>query len=422
MKICVLGSAPSSVGLAPFKNANYRAWIEGRVESEAQAHASVQGDFEIWGCSPAAWSVSPRATRWFEVHRWEPGREWFSTEYCDFLRNFKGIVYTGAAIPEIPNHVVYPVDEMEAKFSSYFMTSSLALMMAMAIDTIEKVRAARASLRALRAAGATGIPPHAVDRLPPGVDQAELEKPDDDDVIGMWGVDMAATEEYGYQRPGCQFFILEALRRGIGFYLPPESDLMRPMPVYGISEWDHNYIKLTSRARELNGKGQNLTQQMEAAKLEHIVLQGQMQALNQFVHTWTSPYGMQVGMIVRQVPGTGLGSGVTHLDGRPIGRPYPAATPAPVPAGLEAMVESADTQKLRELTGLLEPYRKALGAPAVTPPIDLLQRAIDEARVYQGHAAVLQRFAHPGESTIQTIERALNAAVAVSKKAKKRRR
>ena len=405
MKICVLGSAPSSVGLAPFKNANYRAWIEGRVESEARAHASVPGDFEIWGCSPAAWAQSPRATRWFEAHRWEPGREWFSTEYCDFLRNFKGIVYTGAAIPEIPNHVVYPVDEMEAKFSSYFMTSSLALMMALAIDTIEKVRSARRQ----------GTP------LPMGVDPAEIEKPDDDDVIGMWGVDMAATEEYGYQRPGCQFFVLEALRRGIGFYLPPESDLMRPMPVYGTSEWDHNYIKLTSRARELNSKGQGLAQQMEAAKTEHLVLQGQMQALNQFVHTWTSPYGMQVGMIVRQVPGTGLGSGVTHMDGRPIGRPYPAATPAPVPAGLEAMAEPAEVQRAREFGATLEAYRKDIGSPQATPEV-LLQRLMEEARIGREHSKILQRFAHPGESTIQTIERALQAAVAASKKAKKRRR
>lgn len=416
MKICVLGSAPSSVGLAPFKNSNYRAWIEGRVESEARAHASVPGDFDIWGCSPAAWSVSPRASRWFEVHRWEPGKEWFSPEYCEFLRRFTGPVYTGGVVPEITNHVVYPIDELEAKFSSYFMTSSLALMMALAIDTIDKVRAARVSLRALLAKGAEGTPPHAIDRLPPHVDPAELEKPDEDDVIGMWGVDMAATEEYGYQRPGCQFFILEALRRGIGFYLPPESDLMRPMPVYGISEWDHNYIKLTTRARELNGKAQNLTQQAEAAKTEHLVLQGQMQALNQFVHTWTSPYGMQVGMIVRQVPGTGLGSGITHYDGRPVNRPFP-----PAPA-LEAMAEPAEVQRARELEVALDAYRAELGSPAIAAPA-LLARLMEEARVGREHSAILQPFVHAGESSVDTIRRALHAAVAASpRKAKKRRR
>jgi hypothetical protein len=41
------------------------------------------------------------------------------------MRNFKGPVYTGGTVPEIPNHVVYPIDRIEEKFSSYFMTSSL---------------------------------------------------------------------------------------------------------------------------------------------------------------------------------------------------------------------------------------------------------------------------------------------------------
>jgi hypothetical protein len=422
MKICVLGSAPSSVGLAPFKNTNYRAWVEGRVESEAAAHASVPGDFEIWGCSPAAWSVSPRATRWFEIHRWEPGREWFSAEYCDFLRRFKGPVYTGGRIPEIPSHVVYPVDEMEAKFSSYFMTSSLALMMALAIDTIEKVRRCRwihqETKKALEAgAKVTGdaIP------LPMGVDQAELDKDNSDDVIGMWGVDMAATEEYGYQRPGCQFFVLEAIRRGIGFYLPPESDLMRPMPVYGISEWDHNYIKLTTRARELNGKAQALTQQADAARTEHLVLQGQMQALNQFVHTWTTPYGMQVGMIVRQIPDTGLGSGITHYDGRPIERQALAAPAAAAP--LAAMAESAEVQRARELEAMLEAYRKQIGSPPDLTSAGLLARMASEAQVAREHSALLQRFARPGEATVDTMRRAFNLAHAGKKKgAEKRRR
>src|SRR3990167_6202260 len=137
MKIALLGSAPSSVNRAPFKDSNYDAWVQGKVESLARAHGHVPGDFQIWGCSPAAWSVAPRATRWFEVHRWEPGQLWFSPEYFQFLRDFKGIVYTGATIPEIPNHVVYPIDRIEDKFSSYFLSSSLSLMLALAIDTIE---------------------------------------------------------------------------------------------------------------------------------------------------------------------------------------------------------------------------------------------------------------------------------------------
>jgi hypothetical protein len=306
MKIALLGSAPSSVRLAPFKDSQYQQFVQGKVESMARAHGQVPGDWQIWGCSPGCWAVSPRATRWFEVHRWEPGQAWFSPEYCEFLRKFTGPVYTGGAVPEIPNHVVYPIDKIEEIFASYFLTSSLALMMAMAITTIEAIRAAREEKDP--------------DHLPSFVDLEEIDKPESDDVIGMWGVDMSTSEEWSYQRPGCQFFLLEAMRRGLGVYLPPESDLLRPMPVYGISEWDHNYIKLTTRARELNGYVTQYQQQAKEATERLQALQGEMGALNQFVNTWTSPYGMLPGMVIRQTPGTGLGSGITHYDGRPVSR------------------------------------------------------------------------------------------------------
>lgn len=400
MKIAALGSAPSSVHLAPFKNSNFAAWLEGKVQSMAQAHGQVPGDFEIWGCSPAAWSVSPRATRWFEVHRWEPGKEWFSDEYCNFLRNFQGIVYTGAKIPEIPSHVVYPIDEIEAKFSSYFLTSSLALILALAIDTIEKVRAAR---RAHREAGTqldAGVPsPSAARLLPQGVHESELDKPDSDDMIGMWGVDMAATEEYGYQRPGCQFFILEAMRRGIKVYLPPESDLMRPMPVYGISEWDHNYIKLTARARELSQKRGIAQQQIEEAKVSLMHAEGGMGELNAFVQTWTSPYGMQHGLVISQEPGTGLGSGITHFDGRPVSR----MTLAPEAPVVQAMAESPDAHLGRELCARLQKYVGETGKSESA--IEVLDRLTKESELARLHSAVLQPHVKPGESTIEAMKR-----------------
>lgn len=315
MKIAVLGSAGSSVGLAPFRNEAFALWAEGKSQQAAQAQAQIGGEWQIWGCSPGCWAVVPRATRWFEVHRWEPGQPWLSPEYTQFLRDFPGIVYTGGAIPEIKNHVVYPVDYIEEKFSSYFLTSSLSLMMALAIDTIEQIRATRTSTR---------NPPISRDLaagfLPRGIPAEELDKPDTDDVIGLWGVDMAAGDEYQFQRPGCQFFILEAQRRGIGIYLPPESDLMRPMPVYGISEWDHSYIKLTTKAREMSVILQQAQQKMKEAETQAIGIQAEMHALNYFVSTWTSPYGMLPGHVSWQAPGTGMGTGITSYDSRPISR------------------------------------------------------------------------------------------------------
>jgi hypothetical protein len=628
VKIATMGSAPSSVTRAPFKNSKFQVFAEGKVEELARAHGEVPGDFEIWGCSPGLWAITPRATRWFEVHRWEPGQAWFSPQYVQFLRDFKGPLYVGAKIAELPNALVYPIDRMEEQFASYFFTSSLALMLALAIDTIEQVRKARLVYRPHKAAAfdagvpvmygdqnETGVPVMHDVALPPGVDPAELEKTDEDDIIGLWGVDMAActsydtrvltadlrwlradevkvgdkliafdeeaqpmgdsvpqrrwrvaevlqadrlmkpcyklhledgseivcsaqhkwlthaehecrwkmaqdlvtpqhregrptrivklcntwtedrsweegylaaavdgeghitqklredhygllrvgfsqrenamsvavreaahrlgyelardgsvggvngdcikyslrggraktleflgrvrprrllekfnpehlglmqkagtvavvdseflgehpviglktstgtfvaeglashnSEEYGYQRPGCQFFVLEAMRRGIAVYLPPESDLMRPMPVYGISEWDHNYVKLTQRAREINSKTQE-AQRLIAEQTQILqVAQGEMNALGSFVNTWTSPYGMQHGMVIRQAPGTGLGSGITHYDGRPVTR-MTLEDPKPVQVVNEQ--ESEAIGKAREFGAQLARY------------------------------------------------------------------
>ena len=303
MKIALMGSAPSSVHQGPFYGPSFAAWQQGKVQSYPP---HINEEFEIWGCSPGLWAVAPRLTRFFEVHRWEVGKPWFSPEYVEFLKNFKGPVYTGGRIPEITNHVVYPIDAIESEFSSYFLSSSLSLMCALAIMEIEQIRKAR------REKDKT--------LLPAFVDVSELDKDDRDDIIGMWGVDMAATEEYQQQRPGCQFFILEAMRRGIGIYLPPESDLMRPMPVYGISEWDHNYIKLTTRSREINAMSQEAQRLVQENTQRLATLAGESHMLDFFVKTWTSPYGMQHGLVVRQAPGTGLGSGITHVDARPIER------------------------------------------------------------------------------------------------------
>jgi len=285
MRIAVLGSA-GSLPKAPFKNSELEKWAQGRSSPPGVHHAQVEGDWDIWCCSPGAWSASPRITRFFELHRWEPGAPWFSPEYCQFLRDFKGPVYVGGSIPEIKNAVLYPIDRIEEKFSSYFLTSSLALMMALAIDEIEEVR-------------------------------KQPSHDSEDDVIGLWGVDMAANEEWAYQKPGCQFFVLEAMRRGIGVYLPPESDVMRPMPVYGISEWDHNYIKLTARSREMNASLQEKAKTKLENEMNAAAVQGELHALDYFVKTWVSPYGLPAGIILRHEPGTGLGNGVTSLDARP---------------------------------------------------------------------------------------------------------
>lgn len=231
-KIALIGSAPSSINLAPYR----------------------QPDWFIMGCSPGAYGVAgPHADAWVELHRFEPqipghvgtGQPWFSPEYCEFLfRHSK--VFIANPIPGMNGGVVYPFDEMIEKFGPYFMTSSLSWMLALAIEQ------------------------------------------DDVEEIALFGVDMAAHEEYATQRPGCQYFLTLAIQRGIKITIPPESDLLQPPFLYGFGETSPMMIKLTARKKELESRLAGCDQQMAAAQRQGDFLRGAIDDIDYMIKTWVT--------------------------------------------------------------------------------------------------------------------------------------
>lgn len=242
MKIAILGSAPSSLKLAPIGDPSWK----------------------IWGCSPGVYPYCPNPDAWFELHRWEPpviGNSakqvpWFSPEYVMWMAQRdpqKCPVWMANVVPEIRASRALPIDDIMAKYGTYFLTSSISIMMACAIEDILEARAA----------GDTG-----------------------EHTIGLWGVDMAATEEYGYQRAGCQYFITLISQLGINIQVPPESDLLRPMPVYGLSESNWWLIKGTARKRELEGRLAGAMQALESAKQNVHFLQGAIDDHAYHMQTW----------------------------------------------------------------------------------------------------------------------------------------
>lgn len=241
MKIALVGSAPSSVRLAPFDDLSWT----------------------IYGCSPGAYPIARRVDAWFETHRWEPPVAgipekqvpWFTPEYVAWMASLKCPVFTGGAAPELPNAQVYPIQEMIDKFGPYFFTSSLSWMFAMAL-------------------------------CQPDVTE-----------IGLWGVDMSAAEEYGDQRMGCQYFITLARQRGIKITVPPESDLLMPRMLYGVGEWSPRMIKLTARRRELEARRNNAQATMQNAHNEMMFLNGALDDLNYMITTWMQDEPPQVAQV-----------------------------------------------------------------------------------------------------------------------------
>lgn len=218
MKIAICGSAPSSLPLAPFEDPTW----------------------EIWGCSPGAANGVRRASVWFELHRW--GQDWLTDSYRQFVAKVPK-VYMIEPVPDVPNSVAYPKDEMLAEFGPHFFTSTPAWMMALAIQ----------------------------------------QKPEE---IGIWGIDMAADGEYAEQKQGCLYFIQIAKSRGIRITVPPQSDLLRPVPLYGFSEASQMMIKLRVREAELQQRLDHNLAQTDGMVREGMFLKGALDDLRYVIRTW----------------------------------------------------------------------------------------------------------------------------------------
>ncbi len=209
----------------------------------SMALAPFGGNWEIWACSPGTYGLGKNVDKFFELHRWETNQEWFSDGYQKFLREFKGDVIMTEMVDDIPNCKLLKHEKLIKQYGPYFFTSSLAWMCAMAIN----------------------------------------EKPDK---IAFYGVDMAAKTEYENQRLGCQYFASLAKARGIEVGVPPESDLFRPAPLYGVCEQSHAWIKSTVRARELSGRLRVLEEDTKSNLQQISFIQGAMDDQDWHLHSF----------------------------------------------------------------------------------------------------------------------------------------
>ncbi len=240
--IAILGTASSTMALAPFKDKNWA----------------------IWGCSPGTYPICAqnRSDVFFEVHRWLPTapgqfgapgtKPWFSPEFHEFLKTHKGPVFMSEPDPTIKTSIRIPFEELRRKHGPYFWQSTMSYMLAMAID-----------------------------ELAPRVAAGEKVS------IGLWGVDMSATEEWAYQRPACQHFIGMALSMGINIVLPEESDLMRPPTMYGIGELNPRHIRFSARLAEVNANINTLTQQQAQLQNKLASFHGAKAELEYIMSCWT---------------------------------------------------------------------------------------------------------------------------------------
>ena len=138
--------------------------------------------WEIWGVSSRAKYVT-RATRWFELHRIDGEGAAWAAGWRKAMKIFSHDLELLMFYPEPelgPNVGAYPYEHIADRFGTFFMTSTFAWMMALAIDELR----------------------------PRGGEPVDGE-------IGIWGVEMEYGTEYSLQRSGFRHFIDLAKDHGI---------------------------------------------------------------------------------------------------------------------------------------------------------------------------------------------------------------
>ncbi len=223
-RIAVCGFASSSRDMAPVNDPNW----------------------EIWGLNQLYRHIK-RADRWFDVHYyWEqevvPGTDGGYDKpgsYMHWMANCGLPVYMHHLVKEIPTSVRFPVERLIAKYGSDYFTSTIAFMVALAIEEIEgrvdaefkayvkrspKVLLERADLTAVR------------------------RKMFAEYAIGVFGVDLIVGDEYFWQKSCAEFWLGHASALGINVVLPPTTALCKQMYRYGYEKEPDTIVKLSELA------------------------------------------------------------------------------------------------------------------------------------------------------------------------------
>lgn len=236
MKIALIGTAPTSVRLAPY----------------------MDKEWDIWACSAGNMKVLPRVNIWFEMHpvsvMMSDQHRAMAEPFFQWLREMSDAGTFNVVMLEVnqfvPKAVPYPIHEMLAEFGHNWFTSSIAYMMALAITRMK-------------------------------------QRPNEDHTIGLFGVDMAAGEEhYTQQRAGCIRFMEFARAAGIKVVIPMESSLGEPPPLYGYAEGTPLGRRLAAVRAQAEAGRAALAAQVDRQRLEMAYFDGALEQLRYLQATW----------------------------------------------------------------------------------------------------------------------------------------
>lgn len=150
----------------------------------------------------------------------------------DWIKKRKDPVYMQAERADVPASVAYPLKQITEKYGTWFLTSSVSMMLALALE------------------------------------QENLEE------LGLWGITMDHTEEYRAQKPGAHFFLQVAKMRGLKITVPPECELLTDGGVYLYNRNHRLYSKVIARKEEFQRRVAELQVVKQRAIMTKTMLTG----------------------------------------------------------------------------------------------------------------------------------------------------
>ena len=227
-KVAIIGWAGTSRDLAPWNDPTWEKWGLNTMAQHIPYAQHLNRLYQLHDVETVRLDITEDPPYW----------QWM----CD---NQSIPVYMHYPQPEIGMAVQYPTEEITKKYRNY-LTNTVSWMIAHAIEE-----------------GA--------------------------ETIGVWGVDMAASSEYGQQRPSCEYFLGLAEGRGIEIVLPPESDLLRASSQYGLVNDSALAKACNVRISEMNTRMQECMNAQNQNAMTISRLQGGIEVAEYFKATWVGP-------------------------------------------------------------------------------------------------------------------------------------
>ena len=216
--------------------------------SETTRHLAPYDDdsWEVWTLG-ANYKHAPRITKHFEMHDMDTGWKRWSPEYRAWLENCPVPCYVQAENAHSPNGIVYPIKEIQAYFDTDYFTCSIAFQLALALYE--------------------------------GADE-----------IGCYGIDLAQSAEYSWQRPSVEYWIGIARGMGVRVDIPATSDILKTGQMYayetsGGCKTSHLQLAVEARQSEIKKRMNDIQASVGQAHNQINVLAGAEENLR-WIRQW----------------------------------------------------------------------------------------------------------------------------------------